>query len=219
MNPAARSTSTRSAWARSLLALKLIREWLDRSRSAASCSPPAPPPATGGHRRRHRRTAGHLCAAGFPFDGAPLSQSLRAVANRVDRRRGMAASLFACRRRGIPVSPGQRPHVAALRPPLSKIRRMAAAALSMLDAVAIQEPEDAEIWETLGVTRTTHPPHRQSEVRSRQRRPARVDGRSSRKCSMPSGKTGRVILAASTHPGEDAWIAAAILDAAPMRCR
>ena len=122
--------------------------------------------------------------------------------------------LLACRKRGIPVS-----LVNARMSPRSarRYRKFAAwlrPVFSTLDAVAIQEPEDADIWRDLGVD------------------PARIHHTGSLKFDPGSGsppvrqagfqemldafgKSRRIILAASTHAGEDAWIASAISDALP----
>ncbi len=85
---------------------------------------------------------------------------------------------------------------------------------SMLDAVAIQEPEDAEIWQTLGVeTRKIHhtgslkfDPDGGTMLMPRPEFQQMLD---------TFGKNRPIILAASTHAGEDAWIASSIRDAAP----
>ncbi|MEN9975342.1 MAG: hypothetical protein RLZZ282_1348 [Verrucomicrobiota bacterium] len=122
--------------------------------------------------------------------------------------------LLTCHQRGIPVA-----LVNARLSPRSarRFERFAAwvrPLFSLLDAVAIQEPEDASRWRNLGVD------------------PARIHHTGSLKfdpgsCSTPAKRedfqrildafgSGRpVILAASTHAGEDEWIATAIHQAAP----
>ena len=85
---------------------------------------------------------------------------------------------------------------------------------SMLDAVAIQETEDAEIWRDLGV-----PPERIHHTGSLKFDPAGgahpVRRPEFQEMLDAFGENRRVVLAASTHAGEDAWIADAIRDAAP----
>jgi 3-deoxy-D-manno-octulosonic-acid transferase len=85
---------------------------------------------------------------------------------------------------------------------------------SNLDAVAIQQSEDAQIWQDLGITSANiHDtgslkfdpgsgklPHRREEFQQL------ID------CF---GKARRIILAASTHAGEETWIANAIHQADP----
>ncbi len=122
--------------------------------------------------------------------------------------------LLGCNRRSIPVT-----LVNARMSPRSsrRYRRFATwlqPVFSMLEGVAIQEPEDAEIWKLLGVDacRIHHtgslkfdpdggsPPTHRPEFQQM------LDA---------FGKDRPVILAASTHSGEDVWIAKAIREAAP----
>jgi 3-deoxy-D-manno-octulosonic-acid transferase len=110
--------------------------------------------------------------------------------------------LLACRRRGIPVS-------------LVNARMSPRSLFAMLDAVAIQEAEDAEIWRDLGV-----PPERIHHTGSLKFDPGGGGARPVRRPEFQEmldafGKNRRVVLAASTHAGEAAWIAAAIRAAAP----
>jgi 3-deoxy-D-manno-octulosonic-acid transferase len=122
--------------------------------------------------------------------------------------------LLDCKRRGIPVR-----LVNARMSPRSarRFNRFAAwlrPVYQLLDLVAIQEPEDAGIWQNLGLA------------------PGKIHTTGSLKFDPGSGKSptrrrefqdiidafgsGRkVILAASTFPGEDALIANAIRDALP----
>jgi len=122
--------------------------------------------------------------------------------------------LLACRRRAIPVA-----LVNARMSPRSerRFRRCAAwvrPVFSLLDAVAIQEPGDAAIWQTLGVDpRRIHHTGSLKFDPGTDPPPAR---RPDFQLMLDSFGPGRpVILAASTHPGEDAWIAAAIYQADP----
>lgn len=121
--------------------------------------------------------------------------------------------LGACRRRGIPVS-----LVNARMSPRSARRYRKFAPLVRpvfrhLDLVAVQEPEDADIWRDLGVE-----PQRIHLTGS-----LKIDPGSSHPASRPEfqamldtfGPGRRVVLAASTHDGEESLIASAIRDAAP----
>jgi 3-deoxy-D-manno-octulosonic-acid transferase len=84
----------------------------------------------------------------------------------------------------------------------------------LLDAVAIQEADDARIWETLGIA-----PRKIHATGSLKFDP----GSGARPVRRPEfqemldafGKGRPVVLAASTHAGEDAFIAAAIREADP----
>lgn len=118
-----------------------------------------------------------------------------------------------CRKRGVPVS-----LVNARMSPRSarRYRRFAQwvrPVFSKLDAVAIQEPEDRAVWKDLGVPdERIHatgslkfdpggsPPVRRAEFQEM------LDH---------FGAGRKIILAASTHPGEDAWIAESIRGASP----
>ena len=119
-----------------------------------------------------------------------------------------------CQRRDIPVrlvnarmSPRSARRFARFSPWLRPI-------YSRLDAVAIQEPEDAEIWRTLGLA--DHQIHLTGSLKF-------DPGSGTRPVRRPDfqellehfGENRRIILAASTHAGEDAWIARAIRHADP----
>ena len=122
--------------------------------------------------------------------------------------------LFACRDRRIPVA-----LVNARMSPRSsrRYRRFAAwvrPVFSLLDAVAIQEPEDAEIWRNLGVDRQRI--HHTGSLKFDPGDGPRPAKRADFQDMLDAfGKQRPVILAASTHAGEDAWIASAIRDAVP----
>lgn len=122
--------------------------------------------------------------------------------------------LLACRNRNIPVT-----LVNARLSPRSARRYQRFAAwirpvFSLLDAVAIQEPEDAGVWQNLGVDpRRIHHTGSLKFDPGGGTQPAR---RLEFQQMLDSfGNHGPVILAASTHAGEDAWIASAIHKAAP----
>lgn len=122
--------------------------------------------------------------------------------------------LRACRRRAIPV----RLVNARVSPRSTRRFRKFAAWLrpvfSLLDAVAVQEPEDTAIWRDLGV-----PDGRIHLTGSLKFDP----GSGPRPVRRPEfgemlghfGDGRRMILAASTHAGEEAWIAMAIREAGP----
>jgi 3-deoxy-D-manno-octulosonic-acid transferase len=122
--------------------------------------------------------------------------------------------LLACRKRKIPVS-----LVNARVSPRSgrRYRRFAVwlkPLFSMLDAVAIQEPEDAEIWQTLGVE--TRKIHHTGSLKFDPDGGAMPMPRPEFQQMLDAfGDNRPIILAASTHAGEDAWIASSIRDAAP----
>jgi 3-deoxy-D-manno-octulosonic-acid transferase len=123
--------------------------------------------------------------------------------------------LLACRRRGIPVK-----LVNARLSPRSERRYAKVASLvrpvfGMLDAVAAQEAGDVARWEALGV-----PPEKITVTGSSKFDPgaaAMPTRRADFAAMLESfGKDRRVILAASTHAGEEAWIGNAIRDTAAL---
>lgn len=198
-----------------MLALKMIRAWLEREPERRFVL------ATG-------TATGHAVATGAKIPGlrvtyAPLDfpSMVRRYLDRFEPARIVLVEgeawphlLIECRRRGIPVS-----LVNARMSPRSERRyRMCAGWLRplfrMLDAVAVQEPGDVEIWQLLGV------------------KPGRIHHTGSLKFdpaggALPTrrgefqmmidafGKNRRVVLASSTHSGEESWIATAIREAAP----
>jgi len=198
-----------------MLALKLIREWRCREPERRFVL------ATG-------TATGHAVATAAAIEGlrvtyAPLDfpSMVRRYLDRFEPERIVLVEgeawphlLMDCRRRGIRVA-----LVNARMSPRSARRYRRFAALlrplfSMLDAVAVQEVEDAEIWKVLGVA-----PKRIHHTGSLKFDPA-GGARPVRRPEFQQmldafGENRAVVLAASTHPGEDAWIAAAIRDAAP----
>lgn len=125
--------------------------------------------------------------------------------------------LLACRRRKLPIS-----LVNARLSPRSAARYLRFAAwirpvFGMLDALAIQDPEDAAIWQQLGIPAANihatgslkidpgsgHPPTRRPGFQ------VLIDALAG------FGAVRPVVLAASTHPGEEPWIATAIRNAVP----
>jgi len=125
--------------------------------------------------------------------------------------------LLACRRGHIPVS-----LVNARLSPRStaRYRRFAAwvrPVFALLDAVAIQDPQDAAIWQFLGVA--AHKIHSTGSLKidpgSGQVPTRRPGFQVLLDALVGPGSARPVILAASTHPGEEGWIAGAIREAAP----
>ena len=120
--------------------------------------------------------------------------------------------LLGCRKREVPVS-----LVNARMSPRSarRYRKFAAwvrPVFAMLDAVAIQEPEDAEIWQDLGVDAARIHCTGSLKFDPGGERPVR---RPEFQAMLDAVGKRSVILAASTHAGEDAWIASAIRKAVP----
>ncbi len=199
----------------SLLALKLIREWLVREPGRRFVL------ATG-------TATGHAVATAAQIPGLRVTYSpldFRWMVGRYLKRFEPAQIvliegevwphlLLACSRRKIPVrlvnarmSPRSarrfRKFVGWLRP-----------VYRLLDAVAVQESDDAGIWETLGIRREKiHDTGSLKFDPGSGVRPAQHA--KFQKILDAFGKGRPVILAASTHPGEDAWIARAIRDANP----
>lgn len=199
----------------SLLALKLIREWLIAEPDRRFVL------ATGTATGHAVATAANLPGLRVTYSPLDFRWMVRSYLNRFEPSQIVLVEgevwphlLLECRQRRIPVrlvnarmSPRSARRFAKFASWLRPIYRM-------LDAVAIQEPEDAEIWQTLGIPAdgihltgslkfdpgSGPPPARRADFQEMldafgQRRP--------------------VVLAASTHAGEDAWIAAAIREAAP----
>lgn len=198
-----------------LLALKLIREWLTQD----------PPQkfviATGTATGHAVATSAALPNIRVTYSPLDFPSMVRRYLNRFEPSQIVLIEaeawpylLLICRKRSIPV----RLVNARMSPRSARRFRKFSTWLrpiySILDAVAIQEPEDAEIWQELGIA------------------PAKIHDTGSLKFDPGSGArpvqrqefqqllnlfgTSRpVILAASTHACEDAWIATAIRHAAP----
>jgi len=199
----------------SLLALKLVREWLVREPGRRFVL------ATG-------TATGHAVATAAQIPGLRVTYSpldfrwmVRRYLNRFEPSQIVLIEgevwphlLLACQRRKIPV----RLVNARMSPRSARRFKKFAAWLRpvyrLLDAVAIQEPDDAGIWETLGIA-----PEKIHATGSLKFDP----GSGARPAKLPEfqqmldafGKGRPVVLAASTHPGEDAWIAGAIRNANP----
>ena len=120
--------------------------------------------------------------------------------------------LLACRRRGIPVS-----LVNARMSPRSarRYRKFAAVVrplFGMLDKVAIQQAEDAEVWRDLGVAAENIVLTGSLKFDPGAGRPVR---RPEFHDMLEVFGRKPVVLAASTHAGEETWIANAIRSALP----
>jgi 3-deoxy-D-manno-octulosonic-acid transferase len=199
----------------SLLALKLIREWLiDRPGTRFVL-------ATG-------TATGHAVASSADIPGlrvtyAPLDfrWMVRRYLNRFEPSQIVLIEgevwphlVLESERREIPVrlvnarmSPRSAKRFTKFAPWLRPIYRL-------LDGVAIQEPGDAGIWETLGIDgRKIHDTGSLKFDPGSGTRPARRED--FQQILDTFGKERPVILAASTHVGEEALIASAIRQANP----
>jgi len=199
-----------------LLALKLIREWRE-------------------HDPEHRfvlatgTATGHAVATAAGVEGlrvtyAPLDfpSMIRRYLNRFEPKQIVLIEaevwphlLIACQRRNIPV------HLVNARlSPRSSARYLSAVEwvkplFRMLSSVATQEAEDQEIWRSLGVPpeKIHHPGSLKIDPDSDPPPAWREDFAT---ILRAFGDKRRVILAASTHPGEEAMITRAIREADPQ---
>ncbi|GAA5126170.1 hypothetical protein JIN84_15165 [Luteolibacter yonseiensis] len=197
----------------SLLALKLIREWLlaepDRRFVLATGT-----------------ATGHAVATGADIPGLRVTYSpldfrwmVRSYLNRFEPSQIVLVEgevwphlLQECKKRGIPVrlvNARMSPRSARR---FSKFAAWLRPTYSLLDTVATQQSEDAAIWQTLGLAPENI--HRTGSLKF-------DPGSGSRPARRPEfqhildsfGKNRSVVLAASTHPGEDSLIASAIREA------
>jgi 3-deoxy-D-manno-octulosonic-acid transferase len=198
-----------------MLALKLIREWMVREPGRRFVL------ATGTATGHAVATAADLPGLRVTYSPLDFPSMVRRYLNRFEPSQIVLIEgevwphlLLACRKHSIPVS-----LVNARMSPRSarRFKRFAVwlrPVYRLLDAVAIQEAEDAEIWETLGIE-----PKRIHHTGSLKFDPgsgARPACRPEFQTMLDSfGKNRPVVLAASTHAGEDAFIAAAIREANP----
>jgi 3-deoxy-D-manno-octulosonic-acid transferase len=200
----------------SLLALKLIREWKAAEPARRFVL------ATG-------TATGHAVASGAALDGlrvtyAPLDfrWMVRSYLGRFEPSQVVLIEgeawphlLIECRKRSIPVA-----LVNARMSPRSARRYRKAASwirplFGMLDAVAVQEAEDIAIWKDLGVAEETI--HLTGSLKFDPDGGAMPAKRAEFSDLLEHFGRGRpVVLAASTHAEEEAWIAKAIHDAAPQ---
>lgn len=198
-----------------LLALKLIREWLVREPGRRFVL------ATG-------TATGHAVATAADIPGLRVTYSpldfrwmVRRYLNRFEPSQIVLVEgevwphlLQLCQKRHVPVR-----LVNARMSPRSARRFAKFAAwlrpiYQLLDAVAIQEADDAGIWETLGIDSAKI--HLTGSLKF-------DPGSGTRPARRPEfqqmldafGKNRPIVLAASSHPGEDAFIATAIREANP----
>ncbi len=199
----------------SLLALKLIREWLSREPERRFVL------ATGtatGHAVATAAEIPNLRVTYSPLDFPSMVRRYlaRFQPSQIVLIEGEAWPhlLLACKKNAIPVR-----LVNARMSPRSarryrKFAKWISPLFGMLDGVAIQEAEDFQIWQDLGVA-----PGNLHDTGSLKFDP----GSGARPATRPEfqqmldafGENRPVVLAASTHEGEDAWIASAIRQAGP----
>ena len=199
----------------SMLALKLIREWLLREPSRRFVL------ATGTATGHAVATAANIPGLRVTYSPLDFPSMVRRYLNRFEPSQIVLIEaeiwphlLLTCKRRNIPVR-----LVNARMSPRSARRFQRFAAwlgppYQMLDTVAIQEAEDAAIWEALGVAREKI--HHTGSLKFDPASGARPKRRTEFQAMLDAFGKGRpVVLAASTHAGEDAFIAAAIREANP----
>jgi len=194
----------------SMLALKLIREWLLRQPDRRFVL------ATGTATGHAVATAAEIPNLRVTYSPLDFPSMVRRYLGRFEPSQIVLIEgeawphlLLACKKRGIPVS-----LVNARMSPRSARRYRKFASwisplFSLLDAVAIQEPDDDQIWQDLGVA-----PQRIHDTGSLKFDP----GSGASPATRPEfqqmldafGKNRPVILAASTFPGEETLVAEAI---------
>ena len=198
-----------------LLAIKLIRTWLQRDPTQTFML------ATGTATGHHVGTAESIPQVRVTYAPLDFPSMVRRYMKRFEPSKMVLIEgeawphlLIACRKRKIPValvnarmSPGS----------ARRYRRFAAwvkPVFAMLDTVAIQEREDSKIWRDLGVDAESI--HHTGSLKFD---PGSGDAPTQRpefqQILDRLGKDRPVVLAASTHPGENAWIAKAIQQANP----
>ena len=199
----------------SLLALKLVREWMIREPGRRFVL------ATGTATGHAVATAAQLPGLRITYSPLDFRWMVRRYLKRFEPSQIVLIEgevwphlLLACWQRKIPV----RLVNARMSPRSARRFRKFAVWLrpvyALLDAVAIQEPGDAGIWETLGIAPAKI--HDSGSLKFDPGSGARPAQRPEFQEILDAFGTGRpVVLAASTHPGEDAWIAGAIRDANP----
>lgn len=198
-----------------MLALKLIREWIVREPEQRFVL------ATG-------TATGHAIATSADLPGLRVTYSpldfpsmVQRYLNRFEPAQIVLIEgevwphlLLACQKRATPVR-----LVNARMSPRSvkRFKRFAnwlRPIYCLLDMVAIQEAEDAEIWETLGIDRKRI--HHTGSLKFDPSCGARPTCRPEFQQMLNAfGRNRPIVLAASTHAGEDSYIAAAIRKADP----
>jgi 3-deoxy-D-manno-octulosonic-acid transferase len=201
-----------------MLALKLIREWL-------ACQPAQRFVLATGTATGHAvATAANLPGLRVTYAPLDFPGMVRRYLHHFEPAQIILVEaeawphlLLACRRRHIPIS-----LVNARLSPRSAARYLRWAAwvrpvFGMLDALAIQDPEDAAIWLQLGVA--AEKIHATGSLKidpgSGQAPTRRPAFQAMIEAVAGPGQARPVVLAASTHPGEEPWIASAIRMAVP----
>lgn len=198
----------------SLLALKLIRAWLTREPTRRFVL------AVGTSTGHAVASAANLPQVRVTYAPLDFPSMVRRYLNRFEPSMLVLIEgevwphlLGICRERGIPVALAN----ARMSPRSARRYRRFAPWLrpvfSKLDAVAIQENEDRGIWRDLGVAEDRI--HLTGSLKFDPGGPTPVRRPEFQEAIDRFGTGRKVILAASTHPGEDAWIATSIRDAAP----
>jgi 3-deoxy-D-manno-octulosonic-acid transferase len=198
-----------------LLALKLIRQW--------RLTEPARPFLLATGTATGHAVATHAAIPGLRVTYAPLDfpSMVRRYLDRFSPSQIVLIEaevwphlLLECHRRKLPVR-----LVNARMSPRSarrfrKFAKPLQALYSILDSVAIQEEEDRTIWTSLGIPNSRI--HLTGSLKfDPQGSPIPKHRKEFQNILDPFGADRPVILAASTHPGEEAWIAMAIRHAAP----
>lgn len=199
-----------------MIALKLIREWLAENPNQQFVL------ATGtatGHAVAREAAIAQIRVAYSPLD---FSSMVKRYIDRFEPARIVLIEgelwphlLLACRKRSIPVS-----LVNARMSPRSarRYRRFAnwlRPFVSCLDTVAIQDAGDESIWIELGVDRKSI--HLTGSIKfDPGSGPAPTQRAAFQNMLDAFGRDRPIVLAASTHAGEDAWIATAIHEANPQ---
>ncbi|MBC8126785.1 MAG: hypothetical protein H8M99_06535 [Gloeobacteraceae cyanobacterium ES-bin-144] len=198
-----------------LLALKLIREWLVREPDR--CFVIATGTATG----HAVATAAAIQQVRVTYAPLDFPSMVRRYLGRFEPAEIVFIEgdiwphlLVECRKRNIPtalVNARMSPRSARR---FSRFAKWIRPIFSLLDAVAIQQAEDALLWQNLGA-RPQHI-HDTGSLKfdSLAGEATAIDSHFQQMLDV-FGKNRPVILAASTHAGEDAWIASAIHAALP----
>ncbi len=197
-----------------IIALKLIREWLSQNPQQSFVL------ATGTATGHAVATGAALAQVRVAYSPLDFASMVARYLNRFEPSRIVLIEgelwphlLLACRKRAIPVS-----LVNARMSPRStnRYRRFAnwlRPFVSCLDAVAIQEKEDASIWRELGVAEDAI--HLTGSIKFDPGSGPIPARREEFQIMLDAFDRNRpIVLAASTHAGEDAWIANAIREAA-----
>lgn len=198
-----------------LLVLKLIREWRQKEPERRFLL------ATGTATGHAVATAARISGLRVTYAPLDFPSMVRRYLDRFEPAQIVLAEgevwphlVLECQRRNIPVrlvnarmSPRSARRFQRFAPWLRPI-------YSRLDAVAIQEADDAEIWKTLGLD--DHKIHVTGSLKFDPGSGARPARRPEFQEMLERfGRNRRIILAASTHAGEEAWIAQAIRLADP----